>query len=167
MKRILPLIILSVFAAVMVMAAAPAYNEYQATFDTLTIDSQFTAVQWELIDSIIVIKTDTCYTRYTVFGIAVLDPYDKLYIGFDDGGGAAGMPLDTVKLSGFGHRVGQVSLPFSVAYGDSLIHQTDANDTIYLYMAVGGSTAGEKVFVKNVVFSAEVFDMSAAGVVGE
>ena len=167
MKKLTLLVAIGALIATTLMAAAPAYNEYQSTFDTLTIDSQHSASVWEVIDTIIVIKTDTCYTKYTISGIAELDPYDKLYIGFDDGGGKDGAPLDTVKLSGFGHRVGKVFLPFSVSYGDSLIHETDANDTIYVYMAVGGSTVGEKVKISNVIFTAEVMDMSAAGVIGE
>lgn len=170
MKRIGLLAVIGLLFTGIVWAAAPAQNEWANSLgDTLTVDSQFTSV-WELLDSIIVIKTDTCYTLYTISGMAQMTPGDKLYIGFTDGGGApaASGATDTFLVyCDPGLQTSPAYVPFSVTYLDSLIHQTDANDTIYFQAAVGGSGKPDKVVLMNTVLSAQVLDFNAAGVVGE
>lgn len=170
-KRLVYLVVLGVMG-ISLMAAAPASNNWAKFIGALTtIDSQYTDDQWELLDSIIVIKDDTCYTVYTMSGVAVLNENDKLYIGFDDGGGAGGLPVDTFIIEPFRKdylaRSGEMRVPFTVKHLDSLVSQTDANDTIYFYMAVFGSTAHEKVDVEDLILVAEVLDFNAGGVVGE
>lgn len=155
-----------IITASLVFGAAPADNNW-ANFlgASTTLDSQYTAAQWELLDSIIVIKTDTCYTLYTISGVAVLDPNARLYVGFDDGGGAGGLPVDTLIVEGVYPQSGQARIPFTFTYLDSLISTTDANDSIYFYAANGSNAT--KVKIEDVVLTAKVLDFSAAGVIGE
>jgi len=169
-KKLIVLVLVGLMS-MSIMAAAPAINEWAKFLGaSVTIDSQWTVTtQWELLDSIIVIKTDTCYTIYTMSGVAVLNENDRLYLGFDDGGGAAGLPVDTFIVDGYKpvSLSGLVRVPFTIKYVDSLVSQTDANDTIYFYAAAGGSTSMEKVEIEDCVLTAEVLDFNAAGVVGE
>ena len=167
MKKLILMCALGVMV-IGLMAAAPAINNWAANLGaTFVVDSQSTSTQWELLDSIIVIKTDTCYTEYTMKGTAILGSYDKLYLGFDDGGGAGGAPLDTFIIVGDNSQRSEMQVSFAVSYLDSLISQTDANDTIYFYAAVGGSSSQEKVTLLNTILTAEVHDFNAAGVIGE
>lgn len=156
-------------AATALFAAAPESNNWFNNIDTMTVDSQFSGGYWELVDSIIVIKTDTCYTLYTISGTAVLGYNDKLYVGFIDGGGSVvASPADTLIVkSPAVHSTDDVRIPFHFSYLDSLVSQTDANDTIYFVMAVGGSSSIDRVMVEDIILKAQVFDFSAAGVVGE
>jgi len=155
--------------SVTVMGAAPAYNEWASYLgDTLTVDSQHTASVWEVLDTIIIIKTDTCYTVYTMSGIAALNPGGALYLGFDDGGGISGAPVDTFIVQNTSPSyTGQVRIPFSVRYVDSLISQTDANDTIYFYAAKKGSGTAEKVVIEKGLITVDVLDHNIAGMIGE
>ncbi len=169
MRKLVPLLLIAL-VPVLLLAAAPAYNNWANWMDTLTVDSQYTSA-WELIDSIIVVKTDTCYTLYTMQGIARLSPDDKLYLGFIDGGGApsaTSTATDTfvVQLKKV-RQYGTIDVPFCVTYLDSLISQSDANDTIYFMAAVGGSAQTEKVVIENLLLKAEVLDFNAGGVIGE
>lgn len=169
MKKLIVLGVLGLFA-IGLMGAAPAINNWAAYKGaSITIDSQWTSTeQWELIDSIITVKTDTCYTVYSITGVAVLGPGDRFYFGFDDGGGAGGLPVDTFIVEQFQQSgIKPVRVPFSFQYIDSLISQTDANDTIYWYGAIGGSGASEKVQLEDVVIQVEVNDFNAAGTIGE
>lgn len=56
-----------------------------AATDTMTVDSQWEGA-WELVDSVILIKDDTCYTTYTFSAKVTLKPGQKLFYGFKDGG---------------------------------------------------------------------------------
>lgn len=150
------------------IGAAPSQNNFMKFIGaSVTIDSQFTATQWELIDSIIIIKTDTCYTLYTVTGVAVMNPEDKLYLGFDDGGGSGGLPVDTFLIQPSKNSIDIVRIPFVVRYLDSLLSSSTANDTIYVYGAVGGSAGIEKVQIEDGLFTAQVFDYDTTGFIGE
>lgn len=157
MKRIIYLAVLLVLiAGIYVMGAAPAANNrFIVVGDTITVDSQHTGT-WELLDTVIVVKTDTCYTLYTLTGYANLDPWDVLYLGFGDGGGAA--QSDTFEFHGPKGGYGKTKMPFIIWYVDSLIGQTDENDSINVYGAVRGSSQGEKVLLENVLLEVQVID---------
>lgn len=163
MKKLLLLGIVGLFVTgSMVNAAAPALNGIQkASADTMTIDSQFSVTAWEVIDSTLLIKTDTCFTRYSISGYVELSQGNIFYLGFLDGGDGSAAATDTfkVKLGDRSPTRGKAFVPFHFVYLDSLIGQTDANDTIYVTGAVGGSSVWEKVMLHHVRFSAEVIDI--------
>lgn len=168
LKRITLLVAIGLLATV-VFAAAPEYNNWaNANIDTMTIDSQWTSA-WEFIDSIIIIKTDTCYTLYTIQGMALLGYNDVLYIGFIDGGHDLTVaPADTLIIkSPAVYSVDPTYIPFRFTYLDSLESQDDLNDTIYFMAAVSGSAPAGPVFIQDLLLTATVLDFNAAGVVGE
>lgn len=166
MKKLVFVVVLGL--AVTVMAAPPLFNNWMKSLGASTvIDSAYSADQWELMDSIIIIKSDSANTLYTMSGIAVLDINDRLFLGFDDGGGAGGLPLDTAIVSNFQNTAGPTRVPFYFSYIDSLRSQTDANDTIYFYMAVGGTGNSEKVTVEDVFLTGTVYDYNVAEIIGE
>lgn len=162
MKKLLLLGILGLFMAGSINAAAPTLADIQkASADTMTIDSQFSVTAWELIDSTLLIKTDTCFTRYSISGYAELSQGNILYIGFVDGGDGSAAATDTfkVKLGDRGPTRGKAFIPFHFVYLDSLIGQTDANDTIYVTGAVGGGSQWDKVMIHHVRFTAQVINI--------
>lgn len=162
MKKLLLLGIIGLFVlGSSVNAAAPVWAGIQkASADTMTIDSQFSVTAWEIIDSTLLIKTDTCFTVYSISGYAELSQGNTLYIGFRDGGDGSAAATDTFKVRGAGERHrGTAFVPFHFVYLDSLIGQTDANDTIYVTGAVGGGSVWEKVMIHHVRFTAEVIDI--------
>jgi len=147
--------------SVQAVAGPPANNsEFRQVADTMTIDSQH-SVNWEYVDSMVIAKTDTCYTVYTVSGTAILDPGDVLYIGIKDGEGDYDAAADDTLVVR-AHRWppgGKSYVPFSFIYLDSLISQTDASDTIYVTGAVKGSATWETVMIDNLHFTCEVIDI--------
>lgn len=171
MKRLIPVAVVGVLVCSVVMAAAPAFNGFVYKVDTMTVDSSLPDAQGaELIDSVIVVKTDTCYTLYTLSGRAQMDPWDKLYITFVDGGGAdsstsitAGVDTVLVQPQNPGRFDKKEWVTFSACYLDSLISQTDANDTVYVRVHCGGTSQFDKVWLEDVFLKAEVLDKSAAG----
>lgn len=169
LKRIALLVALGLLAATIFSAAPSTNNWANKVADTMTVDSQYSGGSWELVDSIIVIKDDTCYTLYTIEGTALLGYNDKLYVGFIDGGGdPTANPGDTLIVrSPAVQSIDLAYVSFKFTYLDSLVSQTPANDTIYFVLAVGGSAASEKVMVEDIILTATVLDFSAAGVVGE
>ena len=161
MKKLLLLGIVGLFVAgSTVNAAAPAVvSQFKATADTMTIDSQFSVTAWEIIDSVLLTKDDTCLTKYTITGYAELSQGNQLFIGFLDGGDGSAAATDTFKVRGAGERHrGTAFVPFHFVYFDSLISQTDAADTIYVTGAVGGGSQWDKVMLHHIRFTAEVFD---------
>jgi hypothetical protein len=167
-KRLIPLALVGCLALA-VWGAAPEYNNWcNRVSDTLTVDSQFTGM-WKLIDSIAVIKTDTCYTIYTISGIAELHPGQRLYIGFIDGGGAPAATSTAADTFIFENnaawQAGIMYVPFVATYLDSLVSQDDLNDTIYFMAASAASN--QHIMLTNVLLRAQVVDFNAAGVVGE
>lgn len=155
------LVVVLMAGLVQAVAGPPANNsEFRQVADTMTIDSQH-SVNWEYIDSMVIAKTDTCYTVYTVSGVAILDPGDVLYIGIKDGEGDYDAAADDTLIVR-AHRWppgGKSYVPFSFIYLDSLISQTDASDTIYVTAAVKGSAAWETVMIDNLHFTCEVIDI--------
>ena len=81
MKKII--VIALVLMGSMVYSAAPANNSaMNAVVATTTISADHSGIAWTLLDSIIIIKTDTCYTVYTISGVAVMGFDDRCYLGF-------------------------------------------------------------------------------------
>ena len=159
MKRLILGVVLSL-CAVWAMAAAPTNNSVMNTVSTATaVDSQHNSAAWNYVDSMIVIKTDTCYTDYIVCGYATVSPGDKLYIGLIDGGSDVGAsPTDTSIFTYSARNRGNGSLYFYAHYRDSLESQTDANDTIYVVAAVKGGSKWEEVTIDSLWFGGFVTD---------
>ena len=140
MKRFVFLTLLAL--PLMIWAAAPTNNSATSTTASLTVDSQWTGSVWQLAESLIVIKTDTANTYYTFSAQAILRPGQKLYYGFVDG--ATTVPTTIYRVEN--PLVGYAPDTFLIgaSYLDSLLSQTDANDSIGVYVACGGSSIPEK-----------------------
>ena len=156
MKRII--LLLGVCAiAIGVMAAAPANNSQTKTTATSNIDSQWTAT-WFEIDSMVVVKTDTCDTYYHVTATVLIKPGQRLYYGIQDGVAAV---LDTFILRLRADADSAETVEIGVDYVDSLRQQADLNDTIRFVCAVGGSSNAERVLVTGVRITGTVIDFDA------
>ena len=149
MKKILivmSIVILPVFA---IAAPGPPANNsaINTAIAAMTVDSQHTATNWEVIDSMIIAKTDTCYTYYSFVGSVTLDPGQKLYIGFAGNGTTVTIPADTTIYEWSAKETASKSFNVGIMYLDSLISQTDKSDTVVVWGAIKGSTNQEKVTV--------------------
>lgn len=151
MKKLLFVVaMLAMAGSVMGQSGPPANNSsINAGLEgttTATVDSQWTGV-WYFVDSTIVVMTDTCDTWVQAYGLVTLDPGNKLYIGILAGGteDGAGVASDTVIVTWPATEPYPTTLPFSILYVGSLRSQTDANDTVYVTMAVKGSSPQEEV----------------------
>ena len=160
MKRLLLLAALAVPVCLTVMAAAPVSEDVPTiAIGTDTIDSQFTATGWERIDTIIVLKTDTCVVTYALTGQVTLDYGQRLYARIVDISNDTAYS-DTLTLSLPDRGLGPQTIKWGIDYqGDTLKSQTDASDTIICEMAVGGSSEWEKVIVTNVRITAAIQDI--------
>ena len=164
MKRLLFVCALWGLAGLL-MAAAPANNSaYDGGIEGTTgatVDSQWTG-DWELLDSLILIATDTCNMLTIATGTAAMDPGDKLYVGILSGGGDfEAAPSDTLILEWPACMTYSTSLTFHISYTNTLRSQTDANDTVYVTAAVQGSTHAEEVTITGFSMSAVVADYDA------
>lgn len=166
-SRMRALLLLAMIGVVgsMVMAAVLRLEVYVVGLDEVTIDSQYGG-NWEPLGTLIVVTDSNAIIEVTVSGVAIMDYYDKLYIGFGNDSanrvnaataattGQTNANLDTVLIvAGGTHRTGKRRVAFSVSYWDSLAALTD---TFYVNMAVGGSTGGEKVDLEDVFFSVQL-----------
>ncbi len=156
MKRII--LLLGVCAiAIGVMAAAPANNSQSQTTATALVDSQWTST-WFLLDSMIVIKTDSCDTYYHATATVTMKPGQRLYYGLKDG--TAGV-LDTFILRLRADADSTETVEIGVDYVDSLRSQTDANDSIQFVAAVGGSSKSERITVTGIRITGTVVNFDA------
>ena len=156
------LIILAVLACLplSVMGAAPTNNSATVTTATMAIDSQHTGV-WKELDSMIVIKTDSCDTYYHYYGTAVVQPGQKLYVGFVDGDASA---ITANIASGKMYQLpeyarGPMTIAFGGTYLDSLRHVDDANDSIRVVAAVKGNVNVEFITITGFRLTGTVIDM--------
>lgn len=142
----------------MIWGADPANNSVSKTTATITIDSQHTAALWELVDSTIVAKTDSADTYYHISGTAAMDAGDRLFIGIATG--STTQPVDTFEISIPKElNIGKaVTVYFGFVYVDSLRSQTDADDSIFVRAAVGGSSNPEKVTLTTVRLTGTVIN---------
>ena len=137
--------------------AAPANNSQTQTTATALVDSQWTSTWFEL-DSMIVIKTDTCDTYYHATATVTIKPGQRLYYGLKDG--TAGV-LDTFILRLRADADSTETVEIGVDYVDSLRSQTDANDSIQFVAAVGGSSKSERVTVTGIRLTGTVINFDA------
>ena len=162
MKKLTIVLALVLLSFTISWAATPDNNSIIKAATTATVSADHSATTWTAVDSLIVIKTDTCYTLYTLTGTATMDPWDVLYIGIHDGGAVTTAVPSTDTLVVYPPNrpgtIGPQTVEFGFTYLDSLISQTDANDSIYVTAAVRGNTTVEQVALSSVILSAAVVD---------
>lgn len=154
MKRLLVLGCLLVVGAIM-MAAAPANNSANSYTAAVTVDSA-ADVTWQKLDSVIVLKTDTCNVHYQYSAVVTLWPGQAIYIGLFKG--ATAKATDTVLYPN--NFEGPFQFTVGGYYKDSLRTQTDATDTIFIRGAVGGRTEYENVACSSLYISGAVIDVN-------
>ena len=150
MKKLILIVGLIVLLPILSMAQAgpPANNStINTAISAQVIDSQWTTTNWEVIDSMIVAKTDSCDTYYSFVGSVILDPGQKLYIGFSGNGMTITIPADTTIYVLSRRNFGSQTVEIGIKYVDSLRSQTDASDTVIVWGAIKGSSTQEKVTV--------------------
>lgn len=154
MKKLLAALVL----VVVVMAgnalgqSAQANQVYTINVGDVTVDSQYTATAWNILDSAIVASTDTATITFKVSGVAVMDPRDRLFLGFYGHVGSTLLPnIDTLIVSPpTGNTARAIRVPFEFSYAvcdtvnDPLLFFTDAaiTDTVGLMAACGGGGVG-------------------------
>lgn len=154
MKNRLLILFGLVLAGLAVFAAAPANNSQTQTTTTVTVDSQYTTT-WQVLDSMIVIKTDSCDTYYHGKAQVTIKPGQKLYYGLKDGAAAV---VDTHILELSYEADSAETVEIGCAYVDSLRSQTDANDSIQFVAAAGGSAPPDAVVVDSIRLTGTVID---------
>lgn len=146
-------------------AAAPDLSVVFSGQSTVTVDSAYHN-GFEQIDSSVVVLTDTSNVIFTMSGVAVLAPGERLYVamGKDSANrqSASNLKADTsmgvryIELPSWAK--GTVRQTFSFQWIDSLETQTDLTDTFYLNAAVIGTAPNEKVILYNLNFITEIKD---------
>lgn len=163
MKKLILLGALALIA-VNIMGAAPANNSAVNAAATDTVGAQHTATAWKHIDSIVVQLTDTCDVIYTYSGSAVLDPGQKLWIGFVDATGATANTstlaptVDTAIYEWSQEEPFSKTFKIGITFYDSLYTQTDRYDTIYVTAAVKSAENVDEVIITNGRLSCMVAD---------
>ncbi len=142
---------------IMIWAAAPAPNGQSQTTSTFTVDSQYTSV-WQMAESVIVIKTDSCDTYYHASATVILDPGQRLYYGLKDGG-AAVVDTHIIQLPSYVQR--SYTFQIGASYVDSLRSTTDANDSIQFVVATGGNAPADQVIITSIRISGTVVNFDA------
>ncbi len=153
MKKLAFLAVIGLMGIALI-GAAPTNNSQTQTTATATVDSQWTSTWFEL-DSMIVIKDDSCDTYYHATATVLIKPGQRLYYGIQDG--AAGV-LDTFILRLRADADSAETVEIGVDYVDSLRSQTDANDSIQFVAAVSGSSNAERVLVTSIRLTGTVIN---------
>jgi len=162
MKRFL--FVLLTLLSVSAYAGAPTPFGHAQTTDTVTVTTQYTDTLWQLLDSFVTIRSDSCYVIYTVSGVAELDFADRLYVGWRRGGGGNDLPTDTTIFPVFRYSgMSRINYDFQSRFTSTQADTTNATDTVYLWAAIGGSTTAERVRLKKVVATSQVVYRNAAG----
>ncbi|MCK4783467.1 MAG: hypothetical protein KAV87_06930 [Desulfobacteraceae bacterium] len=148
------------------MAAAPANNSALTALVTDTVTTQHTAT-WQIIDSLVVVKSDTCDYVYTATGTVTLVKGKKLFIGLRIGSDSDQTDSQGVNIS-YTALQNVYELPvgsrrpktynYVITKVDSLLSQTDITDTVYVYAAVKGSTTQEQLVLTDNRLTATIID---------
>lgn len=155
--------------AVTIYAAAPTHRHYSVAVESQVIDSQWTSDAWELVDSAIIVSDDSALVKFIMTGVAIMDPGDRLYIGFSAQHPDSGLPnLDTIIFNPKSERRSTRMFPFTAEFAltDSTVlsnhYNGGATDTIYWQCATGGRGYSEKVTIQDVTLEAIVTDNNDA-----
>ena len=145
--------ILTVFAAGLIWAAAPAPHNYATTtmVDTLTTTSPYGGSKWYNFGTITYTSTDSSVMILRANGIAIGEPGSKLYMGFSTDSSTA--PNHDTVLVEFPRVLQQgelVRMPFMFDYPITRHDSTDLVQPIYLLMAIGASSKSDVVYLYDV-----------------
>jgi hypothetical protein len=162
--------VLLVVMATTAFGAAVTEIEYRARANTYTVDAQKSGT-WDSLASLIVVASDTGALYVSIQGTAVMDPGDKLYVGFacHQAVGAAAPNIDTFTVAAPRGVTGKQYIPFFFEYmvcdtvstatglGDPFLGYIGAvTDTVKFRGACGGSTTKEYVELENVTYTAMI-----------
>ena len=156
--------------AVTAFGAAPLIRNFGSATGDVTIDNEWDSqtAGWDVVDSLIVVASDSARTIMTISGFAVVGASQRLYLGIGNDSanrvdsatsattGSTNSNLDTALVqTTFGIGTGQFRVPFSFTY----ISETDGanTDTFYFNAAVGSASRGA-LALEDVVVTASVAD---------
>ncbi|MFH1740215.1 MAG: hypothetical protein ABIH23_14500 [bacterium] len=167
-----------------VMAAAPTANVYVKSLNTYTVDAQVSGT-WDNLDTAVVVASDTAALYISIQGTAIMDPGNKLYIGFSCHQAlratAVAPNIDTFTVTCPPGAKGKQHIPFYFEYltCDTVSTSTTATstfrgslgdpflgyiggvtDTVAFKAACGGSTTREYVYLENVTLTVKILDQA-------
>ena len=163
MKKII--LLTAILLPILLMAAAPTFQSYYSSAGDVVIDSS-TGNNWEVVDSLIVTASDSAYATIKVTGTALMNPYDRMYLGFGNDSanrvdsatsattGQTNSNIDTNLVKLHPTIQGAVYLPF--IWEEIVSMDASQVDTFYLNIATGSD--GSKISLFNVMMSAEISD---------
>ena len=148
-------------------AADAEPRNYFVSPSDFTVDSAIGG-NWEPAATVIAQRSDSATTMLEVSGVAVMDPGERLYVGFGNDslnrvdeatGGTTGQThtnLDTflIEAPATGRGI-KMRIPFTFKYALTT-KDAGSTDTFYVNMAVGGTAVPEKVAIEDLIFHVEV-----------
>lgn len=149
------------------MAVDPAHEGYMRSVGTVTVDSTFDGTYWEILgDGIVWVTTQVGTVTFNISGVALMDPGDKLWLGFGGdtvaGTSAAFAHHNTKDSMLIKHELwnkGRAYIPFSFS---TVMDTIAATDTAYFLAACGGDGMLDPVQLYNVITSVTVIDSMLA-----
>lgn len=155
-KKLLLLAILLI--PLIAMAADPVHEQYCHNIGSVTVDSVFDG-NWETVHTAAYsVVTGAATVMYTIEGVAIMDPGDKLWLGIgnDSVSLLALRNLDSMVLKHLLHNKGRAYIPFTFStLQDTAAH---ALDTIYWTASCGGTGMTDPVNLTNVFTTITVMD---------
>lgn len=165
-KILLLLLVLAIPGLLFAQSSPPDNNSAMTALLTDTVTTQHTDT-WQLIDSLVILKTDTCDYVYTATGSVTLVRGQRLYIGLrigNNGNQSAGQGVNinyTALNNIYELPVGSArekTYKYVITKVDSLLNQTDITDTVYVYAAVKGSAPQERLILVDNRLTATIID---------
>lgn len=160
LKRLGFLLVLVVAAGYFMGAASMFGKVYTAQRDTLTVDAQYSASAWDSGTYVAAVGLDSaCFSVCVTFN-AELDPYERLYVGFDDDtvAGAVTVPdMCTLIVAPPLDMKNKHTASFTLRDRDMTPNgNTAQTDTFFVLFATGGG--GQKIPVTDIVFDVVAVD---------
>jgi len=160
MKKRLALLVL-LLVPLAIWAADPAFDTYAKATGAVTIDSVFDGTYWEVVDNIIYTTTDAACVVFTIKGVALMDPGDKLWLGIGNdslplvSGAFATRAIDSMLIKHSLTERDKAYIPFEFT---AILDTTAATDTIFFSAACGGHGDADPVELTNVFVTVEIGD---------
>ena len=155
MKKIL-IVMSLVLCAGLAYGADPDNNSTYNQTATISVTADHSVATWTEIDSSIVLETDSCDVYWLAQGTAVLQPGQRLYIGFRDSPTGTRTNIKSFQVP-HGSK-GPMTIYWGNFYQDSLLSQTDKTDSIFLDAAVMGTGVNEKVVTTVINYTGTVIN---------
>lgn len=143
-----------------VIAGAPNNTStYTTTKSTVICSTQITE-SWQIIDSLVVLRSDTAGVVYSVSGTVVLEPGDKLWIGLLNGGDGDNnaAATDTFTFEWPDDQPYNKTVSICGFIRDSSSAST--TDTVFVTMSVRGSSQQERVTVSDFSLVVTIVDIA-------